>query len=535
MSDAARIKELLRERVTELAQYLFPNGHREGVNWCVGSMEGEPGKSFKICIAGPKAGLWGDFAGPGKHSRNLLDLWMHARSVDFKTALREAAEWLGQHLNRTKQSASTAKSIRRFPTLSGAIGFAVRTLRMLVKRRDVYHDRNGNEHFVVVRFGSNKRKEYRPFHRNGAGWVMSDPPGKLPLFGLPGLIRPNLLAGPNEQVFVVEGEKCVCELETIGLLVTTSAHGAESADKSDWQPLAGREVVILPDNDTRGRTYAWTVAAILNRLSPPSVVKIVELPGLPEKGDCVDWLDARDSQTPEDIRTELLSLVAKTEVFRKSTATLAETVEVQPFPLHCLSSTCEAMARAICETVRVLEPLTGSCVLGFLSAAIGAGLQAKSGANRVTRGNLYIFLSAESGSGKSETFRHLAKPFLEFEAKRIADWNRERKPELLAEQKILEAEIAKLTKKAGKANGTPDRNEIRAELEEKLAALDQIETKLREPVLSCEDVTGEKLAVLLAHNDEQLASLSADALAIVNILLSPVTVAKLIGNHASRS
>src|SRR5215471_3564859 len=104
MSDAARIKELLRERVTELAQYLFPNGHREGVNWCVGSMEGEPGKSFKISIAGPKAGLWGDFAGPGKHSRNLLDLWMHARSVDFKTALREAAEWLGQHLNRTKQS-----------------------------------------------------------------------------------------------------------------------------------------------------------------------------------------------------------------------------------------------------------------------------------------------------------------------------------------------------------------------------------------------------------------------------------------------
>src|SRR4030095_12039479 len=49
--------------------------------------------------------------------------------------------------------------------------------------------------------------------------------------------------------------------------------------------------------------------------------------------------------------------------------------------------------------------------------------------------------------------------------------------------------------------------------------LDQIEAKLREPVLSCEDVTGKKLGVLLAHNDEQLASLSADALAIVNILL----------------
>jgi hypothetical protein len=53
MSDARRIKELLRERVAELAQYLFPNGHREGNHWCVGDITGAPGNSFKICIAAP--------------------------------------------------------------------------------------------------------------------------------------------------------------------------------------------------------------------------------------------------------------------------------------------------------------------------------------------------------------------------------------------------------------------------------------------------------------------------------------------------
>src|SRR5262249_38829067 len=152
--------------------------------------------------------------------------------------------------------------------------FAVRTLKMLVTRRDVYRDRNGNEHFVVVRFGSKRGKEFRPFCRNGSGWVISDPPGKLPLFHLP-----ELLARLSEPVFDVEGEKCACELATLGLLVTTSAHGSESAHKTDWKPLAGREVVILPDNDAGGRTYAQTVAGILNRLSPPAVVKIIELPG----------------------------------------------------------------------------------------------------------------------------------------------------------------------------------------------------------------------------------------------------------------
>ena len=98
MSDAKRVNELLRDGVAELAPFLFSNGHREGNHWCVGSIEGEPGKSFKICIAGDKAGLWGDFAESGKHSRNLLDLWMVARKVDFKTALRQAAEWLNVSL-----------------------------------------------------------------------------------------------------------------------------------------------------------------------------------------------------------------------------------------------------------------------------------------------------------------------------------------------------------------------------------------------------------------------------------------------------
>src|SRR5207244_7300340 len=52
--------------------------------------------------------------------------------------------------------------------------------------------------------------------------------------------------------------------------------------------------------------------------SPPAVVQIVERPGLPPKGDCVDWLERRDAQTPEDIRAELLGLVQNAEVIREA-------------------------------------------------------------------------------------------------------------------------------------------------------------------------------------------------------------------------
>ena len=73
------------------------------------------------------------------------------------------------------------------------------------------------------------------------------------------------------------------------------------------------------------------------------------------------------------------------------------------------------MAEAIARTERTPETLAGCCVLGILSASIGAGLEVTSGPNRVTRGNIYIMPSAESGSGKSETFRHAAKPFFDYE------------------------------------------------------------------------------------------------------------------------
>jgi hypothetical protein len=286
MSDAERIRQLLLERIAEVAAYLFPNGKcdRAGNHWHVGSIEGEAGNSFKICIRGPKAGLHGDFANSEKHSRNPFDLWMQAHNVDFKTALHEAADWLGEPL----QSKAT------FPTLDKAITFMAQKLKKLVIRRDKYHKADGNTHSVVVRFDGKDGKEFRPFHPTADGWVIGDPPGEWPLFHLPELIAPDL--NPlSEPIFIPEGEKKVFALEALGLRATTSAHGAESAHMTDWQPMAGQNAVILPDNDRAGQGYAKSVTAILLRLSPQAKAKLINLPGLLEEGDDVVDLD-RDAR-----------------------------------------------------------------------------------------------------------------------------------------------------------------------------------------------------------------------------------------------
>ncbi len=193
--------------------------------------------------------------------------------------------------------------------------------------------------------------------------------------------------------------------------------------------------------------------------------------------------------------------------------------KISPFPLQHLPPAARAMAEAIARTERTPETLAGCCILGILSASIGAGLQVTSGPNRVTRGNLYIMASAESGSGKSETFRHAARPFFDYEREMIERWKAKVLPGLQAEKEMLESEIDGPKKKARNCESSVEREEIRDELQTKKKALADVDAKLYAPALCCEDVTSEKLAVMLAHNQEQIASLSSDAGIIVNNLL----------------
>jgi hypothetical protein len=376
-----------------------------------------------------------------------------------------------------------------------------------------YTDESGNLLYQTCRYQPKDFRQRRPDGKGG--WIWNLEGVRRVRYRLPELRRDLQRGWP---VIVVEGEKDADKVAKLGLAaaVTCNPLGAGKWREDYTETLRGANVFVVADKDKNGREHAHKVASSLH--GKAQRVSVIELPD--REGDSVkdpfDWLAA--GGTVDELQDLLNNAPDWTRTAPlRSESQSTEIARPQPFPLHCLPPVCEAMARAVCDTVRVLESLPGCCTLGFLSSAIGAGLQVRSGANRVTRPNLYMLASAESGSGKSETFRHLARPFLEFEAERVADWKEETKPRLLAEHKILEAEIANLTKSGGRP--TADRDEIRGQLKAKLAARDQIETQLRTPILSCEDVTGEKLAVLLAHNREQSASLSADALAVVNILL----------------
>jgi putative DNA primase/helicase len=95
-----------------------------------------------------------------------------------------------------------------------------------------------------------------------------------------------------ETVYLPEGEKDVHTLEMWGLVASCNPGGSGSSHLyAEWTDyFRGRHIVILPDNDKPGRKHAAAVAAAL--LGAVASVRIVELPGLPAKGDVTDWRDS---------------------------------------------------------------------------------------------------------------------------------------------------------------------------------------------------------------------------------------------------
>jgi len=100
---------------------------------------------------------------------------------------------------------------------------------------------------------------------------------------------PELIAEPTRVAWVVEGERDVETLVGAGLLATTTdglrTWRAEDAEHFRGRPLA----VVLPDNDAVGLEHAERIAASLHAVGCPVVV--LELPGLPPKGDVSDFME----------------------------------------------------------------------------------------------------------------------------------------------------------------------------------------------------------------------------------------------------
>jgi putative DNA primase/helicase len=239
--------------------------------------------SLAVEIDGPKRGQWYDHE--EEHGGGPLALL----TVKGRMTNGAAVEWLQSVLGI--RVARTAASRVREP----------------IAIYD-YRDEHSSLLFQVCRFGPKKTFAQRAPDGNG-GWRVNTE-GKWTIAGVRRVVYrlPELLAAPADQlVFVVEGEKDVDRLASLGLVATCNPGGAGKWRARYAVFFQQRDVVILPDNDDAGRDHARSVAANLEPFT--ASVRLLELPNLPPKGDISDWFAAGGNLE------ELLKLAAEAPAF----------------------------------------------------------------------------------------------------------------------------------------------------------------------------------------------------------------------------
>ena len=210
--------------------------------------------SLKVTIGGKAAGTFSDFE--TGDSGGLLDLINREIGGDHKRAL----EWLRQRYGSPE---------------------TVRNEAARIVAVYVYQDEEGKKLFEVV------RKEPKAFLQRRSENDYSVKGTRIVPYRLPELAEAIAMEKP---VFIVEGEKDVDRLASVGAHATCNAGGAGKWKDEHSEFLRAADVIILPDNDKAGEEHAEKVARSLKGIAYR--IRILRLITLDRKGDVSDWLDA---------------------------------------------------------------------------------------------------------------------------------------------------------------------------------------------------------------------------------------------------
>lgn len=269
-----------------------------------------------------------------------------------------------------------------------------------------YTDADGALLFVKLRIdepGRGKRYEWRtPDGRTSRGKVtVSD----LPLYRLVNLHD----AAASEPVLWVEGEKCADALHTAGFVAVTAAGGASQRDFGEaLAPLAGRTVIVWPDNDRPGIAYGRWVAEALARVG--ATVRWIDPPAaVGDKGDAADFLalghGAAEVQAVIEGATEP---PAGEDADTGADANLSDLPAVPPFPVNTLPEPArayavEAAAAIGCPVDYVAVPLL-ACTGAIVGNAVALAIKADYRQFPV----LWCAMVGEPGTAKTPALREAA-------------------------------------------------------------------------------------------------------------------------------
>lgn len=298
-----------------------------------------------------------------------------------------------------------------------------------------YRDEKGDLLFQSVRLGWPKDFRQRRWGMVGSHgrWFWNLEGVRIVPYRLP-----EILAAPQDEILVIaEGERDADNLVALGFHATTNPMGA-----GKWRHLeqttvgrvfANRRVVILADNDPPGKAHAKQVAEGLEPIA--SRVVVIELPGLPPKGDVSDWL--AQGHTADELRKIIATAL---DPVAQAAAEWGEPIPLDSpmvagdcpeFPTEAFPKSVAEFAYRLAQATNVPIGYVGTFILGVTAGAIGATLKI-----RLTGGDepweefctLYTCVVAPKSSGKTPAFSAITRPVAREQARRSKEEGAETQP-----------------------------------------------------------------------------------------------------------
>ena len=334
-------------------------------------------------------------------SGSVIDLFMGYKGLDFNIAVNQLAEMYGIANTTTKPE---------------------------VVAKYEYKDKEGKTLYIKERVEpgrDGKDKEFFFKHQVNGKWVNGrgcDPV----LYSLPEVAK-------NKVLIFVEGEAKVELLKEWGLPATTLDSGAKSQWRDEYLKYIedNEKVIDLPDNDMPGSAYALMIANAV--YSKVGVVKVVELPGLDEKGDIIDW-----AKIPGNDKNKLVSIIKDAPAWIPSQEAVEGIVskntgdewqdpipfddysKLPEFPSEILPEVGRKMVEAVAKVNQVDKGLPGSMYLSALSTCLSKKVQVDLGTHTEPV-NIYTCPILDPGERKTSTMNLMMSPIYKYQKDRAGE------------------------------------------------------------------------------------------------------------------
>jgi 5S rRNA maturation endonuclease (ribonuclease M5) len=283
-TDKEEIKDRLNGSARAFVRSILPRAIFTGQEARVGNVDGEPGGSLSICLNGPETGKWYDHA-TGEAGGDFLSLYQAVMKCDFPTAVQETSHWLGDASYTPRARNVITSRIERHKDKPDP----PKDQRLHCEAQYQYRQKNGDLNATVYRYRNLDGTKTFRMRRADGQWRA---PEIRTLYNLENI-------HDKPRVVVVEGEKCVDALASVGIDATSHMGGAKAPlSQTDWTPLAGKHVILWPDNDEPGQELMDALEIELDILGCK-----VERVNVPER---VSGWDAADALADgEDVETIL--------------------------------------------------------------------------------------------------------------------------------------------------------------------------------------------------------------------------------------